>query len=50
MAYFGFASHGGDKPMTTEWQMSTPYERGLNGKSLVTGRMSKTAKGDSLLS
>jgi len=45
MAYFGFASPGSDNRMTIEWQMSTPYKWGLNGKSLVTGWMSKTAKG-----
>ena len=42
MEYFGFASPGSDKPMTNEWQMSTPYERDLNGKSVETGWMLKT--------
>jgi len=49
MAYFGFASPGSDKSMTIEWQMSTLYKRGFNSNSVVTGWMSKTANGDSLL-
>ena len=43
MVYFGFASPGSDNRMTNEWQMSPPYEKDLNGNSVVTGWMSKPA-------
>jgi hypothetical protein len=36
MAYFGFASPGSDNRVTIEWQMNNPYERCLNGNSVVS--------------